>query len=355
MAEIESEVPIYCAKCGEELTVENGRLASPEWYGETRFVHYCKKCQREQFVEYAYLISPYMAFYVCCAAYNIPFIPECVPEMGKIFDGFSWDVYLRNIDDADKSTRVDGEPCAFSDGVTDVEKLFGISVKTKINEEVTSEMLQKDKQGTKKQRQDWGERTDWGLKQYKELDRYYSILSKQYEQGGITVELEFTLRALCKLYLAYDEQVENGEIEKAKKTYDIISKMKADNLLRKSDEAPAAAIKADTMISQLEKAGWARNGKLVDFDELLELIRGDHPVYPTGKDVVDEMYFLTINTMRRNQGMPELTELPLELQIEPKLGEYPMTSTEEEKKLISSLGLMPVVMEKRKEDEDASG
>lgn len=347
MAEFESEVPIYCAKCGEELTVENGRLASPEWYGETRFVHYCKKCQREQFTEFAYLISPYMAFYVCCAAYNIPFIPECVPEMGRVFDGFSWDVYLRNIDDADKSTRVDGEPCAFSDGVTDVEKLFGISVKTKINDEVTSEMLQSDSHGTKTQQKNWGVRADYSKEDYNELDRLYAIQSKSYEANGIDAEMEFNIREICKLLLVYSKQCAAGEIKEAKQTYDVISKMKADNLMRKKDEAPIAAAKIDTMMAALERNGYAKDGKLLPYDKLLQLIREDHPVYPMGKDIIDQILLAIWNAYRRNCALSETDTLPIEMQIDPKLGEFQEGSTDTEKKLIESLELPPMKYEKK--------
>ena len=346
MPEIETDVEVRCVRCGCELNDETGRLASPEWYGDTRFVHYCKKCQREQFAEYAYLVSPYMAFFLCCAAYNIPFIPECVPEMGRIFDAFSWEIYLKNIDEMDKSTRVDGEPACFSDGVADVEKLFGITKKTKINGEITSVVLEQDVVGTKRQRRDWGENENWTQKDYNELDRLYSIQSKQYEGAGITPELEFNIREICKLLLIYQEQCRNQEIKDAKVTYDVISKMKADNLMRKRDEAPVASIKGDSVAAALERNGWAKNGKLLPYDKLLELIRKDHPVYPMGKDVVDQILLAIYNAYRRNCGLSETDTLPVEMQFEAKQDEFQSPSPEADRKLIESLGLPPIKYEK---------
>ena len=335
----ETEVPVYCVRCGEELNMETGRLASPEWYGETRYIHYCKRCQREHFADLAFTVSPYMAFFICCAAYNIPFIPECVPEMSRIFDSFSWDVYLRNIDDMDKSTGIDGEPSAFSDGVTDVELLFGITKKTKMNGDVTSEILESDKEGSKRQRRDWGEREEWKRKDYNELDRLYSIQSKSYEANGIDIEMEFNIREICKLLLDYQKQCAAGNLKEAKEIYNMISKMKADNLMRKRDEAPVAAAKIDTLMAALERKGYAKDGKLLPYNKLLALLREDHPVYPMGKDILDEILLAVYNAYRRNSGMTDTDVLPLEMQISPKLGEFQEGSTPEEKKLIADLEL----------------
>ena len=345
MPEIETDVEVRCVRCGCELDVETGQLASPEWYGDTRFVHYCKKCQREQFAEYAYLVSPYMAFFLCCAAYNIPFIPECVPEMGRIFDDFSWEIYLKNIEDADKATRVDGEPASFSDGVTDVKALFGIDKRTKINGDITSASLEKGIIGSKRQRHDWGEHQDWTQKTYDEADRLYSIQSKQYEASGITPETEFNIREICKLLLIYQRQCDDGNIKDAKQTYDVISKMKADNLMRKRDEAPVAAVKVDSVVAALERSGWAKNGKLLPYDKQLELIRKVHPVYPRGKDIVDQILLAIYNAYRRNCGMSETDTLPVEMQFETKQGEFQSSIPEEDKKLIESLGLPPIKYE----------
>lgn len=344
--EMELDVAVHCVRCGEELTDETGRVASPEWYGDTRFVHYCKKCQREQFSEFAFLVSPYMAFFLCCAAYNIPFIPELVPNMEQVFDDYSWDVYLKNIDAAEKGTRIDGEPCAFSDGITDVEKLFGITQKVKLNREIVSDNLQYEKAGTKRQRRDWGERDDWTNADYNELDRLYSIQSKSYEANGIDAEMEFNIREICKLLLVYSKQCAAGEIKEAKQTYDVISKMKADNLMRKRDEAPVAAVKIDTLVAALERNGYAKNGKLLPYDQLLPILRADHPVYPMGKDIIDQILLAIWNAYRRNSGMSETDTLPVEMQIDPQQGEFQEGSTDAEKRLIESLELPPMKYER---------
>lgn len=344
--EIETDVSVHCVRCGCELNDQTGRLASPDWYGDTRFVHYCRKCQREQFIEIAYLVSPYLAFFLCCAAYNIPFIPECVPDMGKVFDGFSWDIYVSNIEQADKATRVDGEPASFSDGVTDVQALFGIDKKTKLNEEVTSACLDQGKAGSKRQRREWGESDNWTQKDYDELDRLYAIHSKQYEAGGITPELEFNIRKICELFLIYQKQCNAGEIKEAKDTYNMISKMKADNLMRKRDEAPVAAVKVDHVVAALERKGWAKNGLLLPPDQLLARIRKDHDVYPMGKDIEDQILLAVNNAIRRNLGKSETDILPVEMQITPLQDEFQSPNPQADAALIQSLELPPIKYEK---------
>lgn len=49
---------IYCVNCGCGLNEEEGVLASPDWYEDTRFVHYCRDCQQKQFEDFAEDTSP---------------------------------------------------------------------------------------------------------------------------------------------------------------------------------------------------------------------------------------------------------------------------------------------------------
>lgn len=46
----DEDIMAHCVNCDTPLNTENGVLASPDWYGSTRFVHYCKECQKPQFV-----------------------------------------------------------------------------------------------------------------------------------------------------------------------------------------------------------------------------------------------------------------------------------------------------------------
>lgn len=337
-------INITCVNCGCVLNEDTARLASPEWYQDTRYVHYCTKCQREQFIDIARTCgNAYLAFYICCAAYNIPFIPECVPEIGKICDDYSWMVYLNNLDQTEHAMTTEGEPADFSCGVTDADRLFGITKKAKMNPDVTSSVLNEGKIGTKRQRKEWGELNHYQKEDYDELDRLYEIQKHEYKDTGIDVNMEFHIREICKLRLMYNKQLAARQVKEAKATYDIISKMMADNLMRKRDETPDATIRLDTLISKMEQHGLAIGGRILPYQELLKVIQDDYAVYDMGKDVVDQILMAIYNTYRRNEGMPETDIMPKSLQVEAKRGEFRDKMTEKERKTILDIGVLPVL------------
>ena len=119
----DEEIMAHCAHCGTLLTMETGVLATPDWYKETRFVHYCKECQSGQFEDFVDRVGVDMAFYLCCAAYNLPFVPEAVPSRRNV-DGETWKMYLENLKMLDQDVTDNGEPAAFSDGMTDLSVIF---------------------------------------------------------------------------------------------------------------------------------------------------------------------------------------------------------------------------------------
>lgn len=111
---------VLCVNCGAELNEQTGYLASPDWYEDTRYVHYCRDCQQKQFEDFAENTSPAFAYFLCCAAYNIPFIPEAMPGDSYDVDEITWHMYLENLDSLGYRFREDDEPAAFCDGITDL-------------------------------------------------------------------------------------------------------------------------------------------------------------------------------------------------------------------------------------------
>ena len=168
---------IYCVNCGCGLNEEEGVLASPDWYEDTRFVHYCRDCQQKQFEDFAEDTSPAFAYFLCCAAYNLPFIPECMPNGAYDVDEITWIMYLENLETSEYRYKDDGEPAAFVDGMTDISVLFGgkIDARTKFAAGATMEGTSAKLPGTKAQRRKWGILSDYTTEDYKELDRLYSI------------------------------------------------------------------------------------------------------------------------------------------------------------------------------------
>lgn len=187
----------HCVNCDTPLNIENGVLASPDWYGSTRFVHYCKECQKAQFEDFIDQFGADMAFVVCCAAYNLPFIPEAVPSRREA-DGANWEAYLEQLKLLDQDVTDNGEPAAFSDGMTDLSVMFDGKVPSRpmFAGGLTAGGVAEKLDGTRAQRKNWG--LSYKTAEYKELDRLYGIQSKNYRDGGIDEELEFNLREICK-------------------------------------------------------------------------------------------------------------------------------------------------------------
>lgn len=340
----DEDIMAHCVNCGALLTMESGTLATPDWYRETRFVHYCRECQGGQFEDYVDCVGVDMAFYLCCAAYNLPFVPEAVPSR-RAADGETWKMYLENLKMLDRDVTDSGEPAAFSDGMTDLSVIFDGKVPRapSFAGGLTTGGVAEKLEGTRAQRKNWG--LGYTTAEYKELDRRYGIQSRSFQDSGIDEELEFNLREICKLYLLYSKQLAKPDIKGAKETYNVISKMKADNLMRKKDEAPMAAKKVDTIIAALERHGMAKNGKLLSYGELLPLLQAGHAHYPMSHDMLDYILMAIVNTIRVNEGASELAEVPASLQITPMFGELEPKMSEKERKLVEEMGLPPLKRE----------
>lgn len=342
-------VNVYCVNCGRVLNEEDGVLASPDWYENTRYIHYCRDCQQKQFEDFAENTSPAFAYFLCCAAYNVPFVPECMPNGAYDVDEITWMMYLENLEMSEYRYKDDGEPAAFMDGMTDLGALFGgkIDAKTKFSYGVTMEGAASKIPGTKAQRRKWGTNAGYTTEDYKELDRLYSIRAAERMENGIDAETEFVLREICKLDLDYDKARSQKDIDYAKKVVDIRSKFMADNLMRKRDEAPVAPIKLDTLADALERAGYMKNGDLLGYEELLQKLRDDHAKYPMSHDYLDFLLREIVNCTRRNMGVAESDELPAELQIEPQYGEFDTEMSRAERNTLKDLGLPPMKYEKK--------
>ena len=343
------EIAVYCVNCGCELTEETGVLASPDWYGDTRFVHYCRDCQQNQFEDFAENTSPAFAYFLCCAAYNIPFIPECMPSAAYDVDEYTWKMYLLSLENSDYRYKEDGDPAGFVDGMTNLKILFGgkIDAKTSFTPGVSMEGASAKLPGTKAQRTRWGTHAGYTTEDYKELDRLYATISADRQENGIDGEMEFILRRLCKLDLDYDKAMAKKDYVAAKRISDMRSDIMGDYLLRKKDEAPLAPVKIDTFIDKLEKSGLYKNGDILPYDELLLKLQGDQPHYNMSHDILDRIILAIMNCILRNFGKPELTEVPYEFQFEPMFDEFEPEMSKAEKKAVKDLGLPPLKYEKK--------
>ena len=107
------------------------------------------------------------------------------------------------------------------------------------------------------------------------------------------------------------------------------------------DTRPLDSVKIDSIIDALEKKGMVREGKIVGRDELVKIIAGASQSYNTSLDVVDEMMFAILNTMRRNNGESELNELPVSAQVKDRKGELRERMSDRERRDSNALGVIP--------------
>lgn len=337
----------HCVNCGAALSTDNGTLASPDWYKDTRFVHYCKDCQGAQFVDYADHVGADMAFYLCCAAYNLPFIPDAIPT-GRTKDGETletfWEMYLENLRMLDQDMTDSGEPAAFSDGMTDLSVVFGGKVPRfpAFAGGLTTGGVAQKLEGTRAQRKNWG--LSYKTPEYKELDRLYGIQSQNHAE--ISGKLEFDLREICKLQLLYSQQINKPDIKAAKETYAIIAKIEKEIRDREKNRSGGALESIDSIKATIERAGIAKNARQMTLKEVTDYIARDHPHYPMGLDVVDQILGCIYNTIRVNEGAGETLELPVGLQVNPMFREFEPACSDEEKRLIADTELTPVRRQK---------
>lgn len=338
---------IFCVHCGEELDEKTGVLASPDWYGNTRYVHYCRNCQQRQFEDFAENTSPAFAYFLCCAAYNLPFAPEAIPVDGYYGTEMNWLLYLQNLETMEIRYGDNDEPSSFAEGLTDLSVLFNgkINATTKFSPGARLETTVEKEPGTRAQRKKWGRRAEYGDEQYQELDRLYTMRSAAFLEGGMDVEMEYNIREICKLDLAYSTAMSNKQYDDAKKIFGMRSQFMADNLMRKRDEAPVAPMKIDTFLSKLEARGYVKNGAILSYDELLEKLRGDKPKYSMSHDILDHIILAMVNCERRNRGLDETDELPYEFSIPDLYDQLKREMTDREKRVVKQLNLKPVQYE----------
>lgn len=336
---------ITCVNCGKELDEFVGVQAAEDWYKDTRYVHYCRDCQESYYEELSQKTTPHLALFYCCVAFNIPMIPLEIPNMDDV--SAPWLTYLENLRRAGRLVQDDGEPSTFFDGVTDILKLFGgdLSGGDVAKAIQLESSLREKQQGTNRQRKEWGTLDGFTTEEYKELDRLYKIQSKPYEAAGIDAMMDYNLREICKNLLLYSKALAKGGKDgaaSAQKYMSIAESIKASNLMRKKDEKPVEDLRIDTLVDKLEKRGFLKNGKLLDYPDLLKELQGEHPHYPHSKDAADQMLLCIQNTMRQNMGLGQQTELPDSMRFTAMPGEFEEEAPQWEQDIKKKLGLFPL-------------
>ena len=192
-----------------------------------------------------------------------------------------------------------------------------------------------------------GNRVDYTDADLKELERMYKYYAAEYGDS-MTLRQKDGIAQVCTFRLEMNRCVATGDSAGAKRYSDMINSVMSREAMKAGDVRQLEQTRIDSLIVNLEKKGAIKRGKIVGRDELAEILLKDHPKYHTSKDAVESMLFAIINTMRRNNAEPELTELPLSAQVEDVFGELLSKPTDRELKAMAETGIVPPPREKPK-------
>lgn len=201
-------------------------------------------------------------------------------------------------------------------------------------------------------RQKWGKKYDSNGKaseysedELQDLEASYNSQALEYK-GAISPRIDMALQEISINRLEWKRAIGLGDSSAAKRFSDNIKSVMDREGMKANDEKPLESIRIDGVIHALERNGAAFDGTLKSSAELLELISDVRGEYTTSIDVVDEMIFAIINTMRKNNSQEEYSMLPTTAQVKDARGELKRQMSSKERKNMRELGLIPPQREK---------
>lgn len=340
-----SKIKYICHKCGAELSEENCRAEG---------VPYCIFCESESFEEFEKANGTHLALYLNCARFNVPLHPLL---LGKDFEQEEnrWFAYIELLEENGKHL-VNERPASFADGESRLLRIFGKD----FTEKDFAKYIHYEKDrlsklpGTEKQREMWGTRTLWQnlpmtTEVYDELDRIYEARTSRYKGVSLDDTVREVLKKVSTLSLVQEHLRSLGDAAGYDRVQKIIDSMLASEQLRRKDEKPVEPLKMDAMVVALESMGLMENGQLLNYDELVEVLRDKFvksKKYAYSLDVADQMILDIHNTMRANADIAALVDLPAEMELVDEYGEFESEETEQEKENKRFAGLTKVQFEK---------
>lgn len=342
---VNSKSVFTCRKCGVELTEDNCR-------GQE--VICCIDCESNDFEELERENGTSLALYLACNRFDVPLFPLLIhDEKGNLKEEIEnaenkWIAYNELLEESG-AIYIDDRIATFQDGETYLLRLFGRGMTEKtfgtfvINERNKLSTMQ----GTKEQREFWGERplyqnVPMTTEIYKELDKRYDSRMARLKGVSVDEQLIDTQKKLCKMLLAQDHLLSLGDVAAFDKLQKSIDSIQAAEQLRKKDEKPIEEMRLDSLVVALENKGLMENGELLNYDELVEALRDNlikSKKYSYSLDVADQVLLDIINSMRDNADLMPLIDLPEEYHAEDEYGEFEPEETEQEKEAKRYLGL----------------
>lgn len=181
----------------------------------------------------------------------------------------------------------------------------------------------------------WGE----GLEEddYRYLEKSYKSLVASYK-GAVTPRLEMNILDICKYRLERDKAVRRNDTASAKRYTDMIKVIMDSEAMKVGDKKQAEPARVDGLVDRLEQMGMMKNGEL-NLQEVIRYIRTDKGQYEASRDAIDSMMLSMINAYRFNNGLSDIVELPEDLKVQDKLGEFVEAPTTMERNIMNELGM----------------
>ena len=325
-----------CVKCGNRLN-ENTGVYVPKGVYASGFHPVCLACQQKKYADAAGLTSRTYALFYTCFAFDVPYKPEVVAEVTANHNGVWYDYVKRlqrpYIGQADPHVEM------WEDGVTDIAEAFGGDMPVLA---ITGDVMVGNMDELPEEKRwdiEWGE--GWTKSQYKQLDNRYMQLTSEWSGMPIPPRTAMSLHDVARYMLLRDEATRDNSVGDAKKYQDMITAIMASEDLKVDRSRTSEELKVDKIVKWLEARNAIRDGQLVDRDTLVKILAQEHGAYQTSLDVVDTIIFAILNTIRKNEGMPEFDKLPLSAQVNDFKGELLAEMSGEEKKIMKNLGLVP--------------
>ncbi len=326
---------ILCTCCGVPLNEATGVRANKTMF-PSGWHPMCLHCQQKYYADISAATSRTYALFYACIAFCVPYKPDVIATMVANQNGV-WYEYIKRLQRPyvgldDPAVEV------WTDGITKIADAFGGEFPVL---PITTDVLVSNMDELPDQERwlmVWGE--DWSEKEYRALDNRYRQLTSEYRGQPIPPRTSMALRDICRFMLLRDRNMQTDSMG-AKRYQEMLDKVMSSEELKAKDSKQGETLKIDKMVQRLEEMGAMRNGELVSFDELTEILSNAHGSYETSMDVVDSMMLCIINTMRRNLGDSELTTLPVSAQVRDTKGELLAHRSKEEDAILNNLGIKP--------------
>lgn len=268
-----------------------------------------------RFLELAGNVGGDVALFCICATLNLPVDTEQpVP---------TWEAYLDYLEGLPRQE-------SFIDGETDVETVIA---------DGASEQERWER--------DWGygdPDNPYTVQDYKSLDGIFRMYSMRLDAaGGMDAQQEDTLRNCSRMALLRDKCIAKGDKDSAS-IAQTMNKMIQENLaaenLRKKDAKPIEAARVDGIIDAMQKR-YGIGGADLTKEQFLEIFfkwcRSKR--YPETVDAAEHAMLSIINTMRENDDLPDIPELPAHARMGDYAHEFAKEPNEQEREVYEYLNL----------------